>query len=389
MGLEFSISDFYEMPEMTEIMPHRNMFNELQEMTEMIPYGNVINELQGMTTKCLEENSAEVFRVQQQNLLNVLEQASFDLYAENEQYGGKQSMLLSKLSSKCGSAKSLKELKSIASEYTTIMNSAKEEAYSSALRQQGINAQVSAFKNEASKYMPEVVTENSVHKSAEFIKPSLEQVDKPEVIQEALKRTQAQNTAKETAAKAQKYYTQISDATTGKSAQQSAEVIKTALEKAEKQEIAKEALKRTQAENAAKETAAKAQKYYTQISDATTGKSAQQSAEVFKTVLEKAEKQELPKETLTQANKATKETASKLSDATKDKVDDVLKTTSEKQNIKDKVKNLYSKKIAPVIKTKKFKAIVGVATALAIITGIIIHNNKAKKDNQKSGVIYA
>ena len=283
--------------------------------------------------KHLGHNSkTEAFRTQQQNLLNVLEQAEMDLFARTEQCSGEQFMSLSKLSSRCESAKSLKELKSISSEYTTIMKSAKEEAYSSALRQQGINAQVSAFKNEASKYMPEVITENSVHRSAEIIKPSLEQV--------------------------------------------------------EKQEIAKEALKRTQAENAAKETAEKAQKYYTQISDATTGKSAQQSAEVFKTVLEKAEKQELPKETLTQANKATKETASKLSDATKDKVDDVLKTTSGKENIKDKVKNLYSKKIAPVIKTKKFKAIVAVSTVLAVVTGIIIHNNKAKKDNQKSGVIY-
>jgi hypothetical protein len=51
MGLEFSISEFYKKPEMTEIMPYRNMLNELQKMT----------------TKCLEENSAEAFRTQQQN----------------------------------------------------------------------------------------------------------------------------------------------------------------------------------------------------------------------------------------------------------------------------------------------------------------------------------
>ncbi|MCD7878659.1 MAG: hypothetical protein LUG16_01845, partial [Candidatus Gastranaerophilales bacterium] len=113
---------------------------------------------------------------------------------------------------------------------------------------------------------------------------------------------------------------------------------------------AEEAAKRTEAEKIAQQTAEKAQKYYTSLSDVTTGKSAKESAKFFE-------------------------------ESFKNNVDDVInsgKSNNVKSNLfKEKIKPFIKQKIVPLTKTKEFKVLAAIAIAVGIITASVkIHNSK-------------
>lgn len=336
---------------------------------------------------------------------------------------------LNKLKAKCLKAKTTQEISSIRAEYEKLMGKTSLSQYESALNQQGINGSV-VVKN-AVKDMSAPL-ELYVGDAADVVPNAVDVVknqadDSAKIAAEALKRTQKEEAAKKTAEQAQKFYSSLSDVTTGKSAKESAEVIEASLKAAEEKQakIAAEALKRTQKEEAAKKTAEQAQKFYSSLSDVTTGKSAKESAEVIKQSLDKAD--EAAKALAETKKNAIKVPAQQLALPPKkellalpphnvtDKADDVVKAavdavktnqnnagqtitktgediisfsnTQKSKNIIEKTKSFVKDKAIPFTKTKQFKIIAAGTAALAITLGIIKHNKDKQENNQKLNIV--
>ncbi len=200
---------------------------------------------------------------------------------------------------------------------------------------------------DVSKEVTETVTDTAKKTSQITKTPATKIVmDEAAIKAEAATRTQAQQQAAINAEKAQKFYSSLSDAATGKSAAESAKVFEEAA-------INAEAQARTQAQQQAAINAQKAQEFYSSLSDAATGKSAAESAAVFEEAAVKAEA-----------------AVKKPITPTINNADDIVKNN---KNLKDS--------ILKVIKSKKFKY--GAIAAAIIIAGTIIFTHLKKKNEKK------
>jgi len=268
-----------------------------------------------------------------------------------------------------------------------LAKSIRDKKYDDALRQSGINAsagikRANTLQDTAPK-ISEIPSEN-IEKSniISTIQDISGKADESAVLEntpamEALERTANEKVSAETAQKAQKYYSSISDAATGKSASESAAVF--------------EAAARTSEETAA-ETAQKAQKYYSSISDSATGKSAKESAEIFENALKTAEEKQTQAaaETLKSKGDDVLQSASeKISEGIKNTGDDAAKIKDKinLSSIKQKAKTFIKEKAIPFTKTKKFKYGAAAAAVIATIaTAVGIAKNNADKENNSKTI---
>ncbi len=213
-------------------------------------------------------------------------------------------------------------------------------------------------------------------------------MDKAAIKAEAAARTQAQNQAALKAEQAQRFYSSLSDAATGKSAEESAKVIKEAAVKAE-------AAARTQAQNQAALKAEQAQRFYSGLSDATTGKSAEESAKIIEEAAIKAEaaaRTQAQNQAASKAEQAQK-ICSSLSDAATGKSTEestkVIEEAAKKTEaaIKPGTTANFKDKILKIIKSKKFKYSAIIAAAITIGALLFVHFKKKNEKNNNLNVV--
>lgn len=290
MGLEFGFYDYEGISESVE--KYKSQFEELDSLTDRLL---LKNQAKLEFSNELSKLSHDIELSQGQELLNSKFQET------------STSKKLEELRKRCSKAKSLDDIKRIREEYGKLfpttqkqLSSVADELTSNSVKagiaKEGILSEVTKMSDSAIK---------PASGSSQIVKKS-----NAEIMHEAYTRTKAEYVSELTAQKAQKFYSSLSDATTGKSAKESADVFQEAL--------SKEAQARANKQKIAEEVAENAQKYYSKISDSTIGKSAQESAQVFKEAFVKQEAQQRTKtqELAEQVAKQAQTYYSKISDAT-------------------------------------------------------------------------
>ncbi len=312
-------------------------------------------------TRTLFKENAEQIRLAQQHheLLSKIENAYNNEFFYPSANKDKILARLEALREKCIKAVSQQEIDSIGVEYRTIMQSRMDTA----LEQRGINAKAGIL-SKVSSDIPkgietDVVQGKNVSQNSKVITPVVKKLSPDEIMQEAAKRSKQEALSNERAQKAQKYFSSLSDMSTGKSAKESAEFFKAAGEAAE----------RAKQKAISEENAQKAQKYFFSLSDMSTGKSAKESAEFFKAAGEAAERAKQKAISEENAQKAQKYFSS-LSDMTTGKsTEKSAEFFKKQQTISYKIKQFIKEKITPTVKTKQFKII---ATAITVIAASLL-----------------
>ena len=357
----------------------------------------VFDELDTLQKKLLEQNAEKTELLRRAlELHNAIERFSMSDFFSSNYKETPKAKVLKELSKKCYSVKSQAELDAIITKFQEITG----KSYDRALNQTGINASSGILKtavpcvhdavNSASENLPSGSVQPIIQQQKTSVSSTIPSVvqktfDNGEIMAEAKKRTAAEKMAAETAAKAQKYYSSLSDVTTGKSAKESAEVIEASLKAAEeyKKQIVQEALKRTKAAETAKQRAEQAQQYYKALTDSVTGKSAKESAGIIEASIKAAEKQrkEAYSRVLPPKTEKSFNHAAEIVKVSKDNI--VKRQRKDTKNNADKFKIFIKEKIAPFTKKKQFKfiiAVISALTAVIISAGIIKHNsNKQTK----------
>ncbi len=360
MSLEFRNNGFYEDPSKV-LEGMKPMFGELDELQK----------------KLFEKNSRNLeFLSQSQELYGHIEIACQRELNASKFQKTKIYKALEQLKKRCQSAKSLDEINAIRAEYESIIKPFKSQRFDAAIKQTAINVQAGLAKEGI---LPEV--KNVIDNASTSVTPKVQDVQKTvsqhqqEIISEALRRTQAHKEAVLTAEQAQKFYKELSNSVTGKSAKESAVVF--------------EAAARTKDEEAAKKIAANAQKYYSSLSNAVTGKSAEESASVIEASLKSA--QEYQKNIASQVvntigDDVVKNASEKASEVAQTTRDDIIQVQNKNsKNITNKVKIFIKDKVVPFTKTKQFKY--ASITAITAGVGIILHKKHKNNNDEKLNVL--
>lgn len=400
MSLEFGSSKF------ASSIEHYNKSMEQLDSTFAV--------LEGIQSDLFKHNAESIEFMQQSSMLKTkLETASLREFANSKYQETATVKALKELEKRCSKAKTVKDIALIQADFEKLMGTSNASKLSAALEQQSINAGVAIKKKAADMSAPlelsvgnhissaskqgEEAVKSVVNKTSDAVKNQAD--DAARIASEAAKRTQAEKIAKKTAEQAQKFYTGLSDVTTGKSAKDSAIVIEASL--------------RNKALAQSKLKAEQAQKYYAAISDVTTGKSAKESAEIIKQTLDKADEAakllsetkknvvKLPAQPLALPPK--QEMLALPPHSIVDKSDDAIKATIDTIKLKqndivvshspqhktfiNKTKNFIKDRIIPFTKTKQFK-IAAIATSVtAGLAAVIIHNKNKEEKSQNLNIV--
>ena len=339
MSLEFGGRGSLETLERSRDLERLEKLREQQELEDIRRTSELIRKiskhLNEEQSRMLEENGASIEFINQFNRLSSqIEKSQADELITSGFEKRPTFNALEELQIRCREASSIGEINAVRADYEALIQPVKDNRYAAALNQTGINARAGLIKEGIAADVQKV-TDTAIKPSAvETAKKTAEQHQK-EITAEALRRTQAEQTAAETAAKAQKYYSSLSDVTTGKSAKQSAEVIEASLKAAEEQQ---------------RKTAA------TALSGG--------GDDVLKTA------------------------ADKVSETVKTQGDDAVRAKNVKnpKNITGKFSTFIKEKAIPFTKTKQFKYIAAgaaIVTATAAFVGISRHNkNKDTKTKE-------
>lgn len=326
----------------------------------------VLSELDEYQRRLLESNAKNLeFASQFNSLCNDIELFSMRELSSAGFQKTKTYTALEQLSKKCQAAKSLDEIKALRAQFETLVKPLRSKQYDAALLQTGINASAGVVKQSSGQTGAEILSTpksavEGVKNGAEIIK------EKAAGVQQAVSSGAA-----------------------------SVPLKPAVIDSAEHQKlISQEALRRTKAEKAAPEIAAKAQRFYTSLSDSSTGKSAQESAKVIEAALQAAEEQQkqAAASVVSQSSETVKTAADKIAETVVNQSDDTaakLKGGKFKEGL-SKLGKLVKEKVVPFTKTKQFKylaALGAVIVSIAVGAGIVKHNKTKESTSDNLNIV--
>lgn len=335
-------------------------------------FNSTFANLEGLQSSLFKKNAEGLeFMHQSSDLTSKLELASQKEFFNAHYQETPIFKELNKLKAKCLKAKTTQEISSIRAEYEKLMGKTSLSQYTSALNQQGINGSVvvkNAVKDMSAPLELHVGdVADVIPKTVDVVKNKAD--DSAKIAAEALKRTQKEETAKKTAEQAQKFYSSLSDVTTGKSAKESAEVIKQSLDKADEAAKALAETKKNAIKVPAQQLALPPKKELLALPPHNITDKAD---DVVKTAVDAVKtNQNNSGQTITKTG------------------EDIISfsNTQKSKNIIEKTKSFVKDKAIPFTKTKQFKIIAAGTAALAITLGIIKHNKDNQENNQKMNIV--